>query len=373
MSFKLAAFALLMVSALGAPAAAHQPSESYLSIRSTDDESTFTLRWDIALVDLEHAVGLDGDDDGSITWGEVKRRSDAFSEYALAHLTISAGGVPCAMDLSPRVRIDEHGDRHYAVLDIVAECRRAPGVEIGYHLLFDIDPTHRGLLVYESGTGPIAGVLSAEQRIFSTADGAPGIAATFGSFVGQGVHHIAIGYDHIAFLVLLLLPAGLARRPAGTAAAASANAVAIDILKVVTAFTLAHSLTLGLAATGVLVLPPSIVEATIAASIIVAALINLLPKLHAQRWWIAFAFGLVHGFGFANVLGELDLGGVALAVPLAGFNVGVELGQLLIAAAALPLLLLLRRRPVYRRWVLPGGSAAVALLASYWLVGRLTG
>ena len=356
-----------------APVEAHQPSESYLRIRPAEDGSGFAIRWDIALLDLEHAIGLDGDGDGDITWGEVKQVRDAVTDYALAHLTISAARESCATTAS-QLRIDAHGDGRYAVLDIDAACAvGASGPEIRYDLLFDLDPTHRGLLVYEVGGTPMTTMLSPEQRVFTPAGQGSGAAARFARFVGEGVHHIAIGYDHIAFIVLLLLPAGLARRGTVNVPAPSARFVAVDILKVITAFTIAHSLTLGLAAAGVIALPPYLVEAAIAASIIVAALSNLLPQLHAHRWWIAFGFGLVHGFGFANVLGELDLRGSALALPLAAFNIGVELGQLVIAAAALPLLMLLRRRPIYRRWLIPGGSTAIALLASYWLVERLAG
>jgi hypothetical protein len=364
---------LLLLCLLSGGVEAHQPSESYLRVRLADRDNEFAGRWDIALLDLEHAVGLDDDGDGNITWGELSRRRDAVAGYALAHLTISVGEEICTTNAAD-VRVDDHGDVMYAVLDFEGVCpRAASGAELRYDLLFDLDPTHRGLLVYDAGGAPTTTVLSPEQRSFTLANRAPGVAATFIRFLREGVHHIAAGYDHIAFIVLLLLPAGVARQKTLGAAASDARVVTLDILKVVTAFTIAHSLTLGLAAAGVIALPPSMVEAAIAASIILAAVGNLSPRFHARRWWLAFGFGLVHGFGFANVLGQLDLRGAALAVPLAAFNVGVEVGQLLIAAAALPLLLALRHRVVYRRWVIPGGSTAIAVLAGYWLIQRLAG
>ena len=242
----------------------------------------------------------------------------------------------------------------------MAECRRAPGVEISYHLLFDIDPTHRGLLVYDVGyRTDRRRALRRAANLHARPTERPASQRRSCEFRGAGRSSHRHRLRPHCLPRASAAPCG-ARAPAGTVRPPrrAPTRSRIDILKVVTAFTLAHSLTLGLAASGVLVLPPSFVEATIAASIIVAALINLLPNLHAHAGGSRLRFGLVHGFGFANVLGELDLRGVALAVPLAGFNVGVELGQLLIAAAALPLLFLLRRRPVYRRWVLPGGSAA---------------
>ena len=138
----------------------------------------------------------------------------------------------------------------------------------------------------------------------------------------------------------------------------------------VTAFTLAHSITLSLAVLGLVSLPSRVVESSIAASVLLAALNNVWPVFHGRRWMVAFAFGLLHGFGFASVLVDLGLPQGALAVALAGFNVGVELGQLTIVAVFLPLAYALRRSLFYRRAVLVGGSLLIALLAGVWLAER---
>ena len=139
----------------------------------------------------------------------------------------------------------------------------------------------------------------------------------------------------------------------------------------VTAFTVAHSITLSLATLGWISLPSRWVESAIAASVVLAALNNVWPVFHGRRWIVAFGFGLIHGFGFASVLADLGLPQGALALALLGFNVGVELGQLAIVAAFLPLAYLLRRSAFYQRAVMRAGSLLIAALAAAWLVERV--
>jgi hypothetical protein len=162
----------------------------------------------------------------------------------------------------------------------------------------------------------------------------------------------------------------LVRRDGAWTASPSLRAAGIEVLKVVTAFTVAHSITLTLAVLGLVSLPSRLVESVIAASVMLAALNNLRGTVARRRWVMAFAFGLVHGFGFASVLADLGLPQGALALALAGFNIGVELGQLAIVAAFLPLAFALRGTAFYRLGVLQLGSAVVALLAAWWLVER---
>jgi hypothetical protein len=148
---------------------------------------------------------------------------------------------------------------------------------------------------------------------------------------------------------------------------------ALEVLQVVTAFTLAHSLTLSLAVLGLVHLPARWVECGIALTVLLGALNNLRPAIVRRRWAVAFAFGLVHGFGFASVLADLGLHGTNLALSLIGFNSGVETGQLLIVLAVLPIAFLARRTLIYRQAFMPVGSTAVVLLAGYWLATRMAG
>jgi hypothetical protein len=195
---------------------------------------------------------------------------------------------------------------------------------------------------------------------------------TIGGMVVEGVHHIASGTDHILFLVSLLLVA-VWRRDASQARwlpQEDARSVLKEVLRLVTAFTVAHSITLGLAAYGVLTPPSRWVESLIAASVLVAALDNLWPLLRGPRWVVVFAFGLVHGFGFAGAMQDLGLSAQALAWPLLGFNLGVELGQLMLVALVLPVAFALRRTRAYRWAVVAPASAAHAALAVLWVLER---
>ncbi|MFP2927231.1 HupE/UreJ family protein [Pyxidicoccus sp. 3LG] len=186
--------------------------------------------------------------------------------------------------------------------------------------------------------------------------------------------HIFAGLDHLLFLFALLLPSVLRREADGRWVAVTAFGPALrDVVKVVSAFTVAHSLTLSAATLGWVSLPSAFVESAIAVSVIGAALNNVFPLVRGTRWVAAFALGLLHGFGFASTLVDLGLPAGSLAVTLLGFNVGVELGQLACVAVFLPLAFVLRGSVLYRRALLVGGSAAIAVVACAWLAERAFG
>jgi hypothetical protein len=206
--------------------------------------------------------------------------------------------------------------------------------------------------------------------------GSGGRASAFTGFVREGIHHILVGYDHILFLLSLLLPSVWVRRPAAPGAAgagwrpaAAWRPAFANVLKVVTAFTVAHSITLALSVFDVVDPPSRWIESVIAASVVLAALNNLWPVVSDSRWKLTFAFGLVHGFGFASALKDAGLAQGALVLPLVGFNAGVEVGQLCIVAVVLPLAWLLRGTRTYRG-AFAGGSLAIAAVAGLWLVQR---
>jgi hypothetical protein len=292
------------------------------------------------------------------------------AQYALARLAVSADGAPCPAAATEQL-VDTHTDGAYTVLRFAAQCPHAPReLAVRYTLLFDVDPQHRGLLRLDHGGAArtaLFGPDSADQR-FALAQ--PGWLGQFGAFFRQGAHHIWIGIDHMLFLISLLLPAVLVRRY-GRWLPVDAFAPAFwDTFRIVTSFTVAHSITLSVAALGLVSLPSRLVESAIAASVVLAALNNLYPTVLRARWVVAFGFGLVHGFGFASVLAELGLPRDALVTALVGFNVGVEAGQLAIVAAFLPVAFFLRTTLFYRRIVLYGGSALIVLLAAAWLAER---
>jgi hypothetical protein len=336
-----------------------------------------TGRWDIALRDLDVALGLDADGDGQITWGEVRTRHADIAGLAAAHLVLRADGQPCTLAIGPQ-QVDEHTDGAYSVLPLTATCARAPAVlDIGYTLFADIDPQHRGLLNLAANGATRAAILGpqAPQQAFALAQ--VNRWQQFVDYLVDGVWHIWIGFDHILFLVSLLLPAvgtwvahGAGGGRAQWRPVPRPGLAVWEVLRIVTAFTLAHSITLSLATLGWVTLPSRLVESTIAASVVLAALNNLVPVFQRRRWMLTFAFGLIHGFGFATVLADLGLPSDALALALLGFNLGVELGQLAIVAAFLPLAYALRKGVFYRRVVLGGGSLAIAAVAALWLAER---
>lgn len=351
-------------------AAAHKPSDSYLTLQVGGER--VAVQWDIALRDLDLAVGLDADGDDRITWGELRARHEAIETYALARLRVEADGAVCPAGAVTHL-VDQHSDGGYAVLLFDTRCPAEPArLDLRYSLLFDLDAQHKGLVQVRSEGRTVSRVFSEDSRTAEIAlgDGAPGAGAAFLSYVREGVVHIAIGFDHVLFLVSLLLPAVLVRRDGRWHPADGARAAAVDAAKVVTAFTAAHSLTLTAATLGVVSLPSRWVESAIAASVVIVALDNLRPTLPIARWHAAFLFGLVHGLGFASVLGDLGLPPGALAVSLLGFNAGVELGQLALVAAFLPLAWAMRGGRLYRQGVFAAGSAAVAAVAAAWFVER---
>lgn len=350
---------------------AHKPSDSYLHIEL--HEQQLSGRWDIALRDLDYAIGVDRNDDANITWGELKARRSAIEAYAFSRLQLTRGDASCV--ITPRdLLVDRHSDGAYAVILFDAGCRSsAATLSVDYNLLFDIDPQHKGLLNLAQGTQRTTLILERgkTRQTANLANSAPW--TEFGRFIYQGAWHIWLGFDHVLFLLALLLPSVLRRENGTWLPATSRRNVLVDVLKIVTAFTLAHSLTLALAALNIVNVPTRLVEAAIAASVILAALNNIFPLLTRHRTQIAFLFGLLHGFGFASVLADLGLAQTNLVRSLLGFNLGVELGQLLIVATLLPMAYYLRHQAFYRRAVLKAGSLAITVVATVWFGQRAFG
>ncbi|MFO1337945.1 MAG: HupE/UreJ family protein [Burkholderiaceae bacterium] len=377
-----AAAALLALALAPMPARAHAPSNATLSLAAEAGPGV-QQRWDIALRDLDRVLPVDADDDGRITWAELRAAWPQIAALADDGLRLATERGACTAGALQAPRIDGHADGTYAVLERRWQCpgdAGAAGLRVDYRLFADADASHRGLLQWRAGpdaatvtallapsTGPVALAGLGPAGAVATTGAPTGDArpSTLPGFVAEGVHHILIGTDHILFLLALLLPAVVL--PATHARWTQALA---QVAKVVTAFTVAHSITLALAVLGIANPPSRIVESLIAVSVVLAAVDNLRRFLPGVRWQLAFVFGLVHGFGFAGALAELGLDQGALARMLVGFNLGVELGQLGIVAVVLPLAWWLRHTAFYRRAVLAGGSAAIAAVAALWFVER---
>jgi hydrogenase/urease accessory protein HupE len=375
-----ALLAWLTLASVPLPAQAHKPSDAYLTLAVAAD-GRISQRLDIALRDLDRDLDLDADADGQLRWGAVRSRWGRLEQLADTAVVVQADGQPCRRIDTGMPQLDTHVDGTYAVLRRTLQCTGSSvpaALTIDYRLFAASDPTHRGITRIDlpGAAAPLTRVLVPGAAPVTLATGTPGAAAPAtpwartASFFADGLHHIAIGADHLLFLVTLLMVAVWRRQGDGWAPRAAAGSAWRETLRLVSAFTVAHSLTLGLAASGVLAPPTRWVESLIAASVCVAALDNLRPFLPGPRWMTVAVFGLVHGFGFAGPLQDLGLRGSDLALPLLGFNLGVEAGQLLVVAVLLPLALRLRASDVYRRWIVRPGSALAALLALGWTLER---
>lgn len=217
---------------------------------------------------------------------------------------------------------------------------------------------HKQFLSVRDGEGKllVEQMLSAESKDLTVKTNATSTSTSFLRFLTLGIEHILTGYDHLAFLLAVLLTGGSL----------------LSNTRIITSFTVAHSLTLALATFGVVTLPPNIVEPLIAASVVFVGIENLVRRQLARRWLVTFSFGLIHGLGFASVLRDLGIGtmGIHGAIPLVSFNLGVELAQISIAACILPLIWKLQHRPSFMLKHVPTLSLLITLAGLYWLLTR---
>jgi hypothetical protein len=354
---------------LGAIASGHDTSRSYLNIDPNESKGSLTARWEVAVIDLAVAMPLDSNGDSRVTWGEVLAQESTIQAFVRSAVKFYDSSGPCGVGTGP-LMVDSHGEQMYIVAPLSLSCKGRPGtLGVDYSFLRDIDGSHRLLVRINDGRAARALVV------------VPGIPREIGPahasklreffrYLSEGAHHIWIGYDHLAFLFALLLPAVLLRRQDSWEPVRSLRAATVETLKIVSAFTISHSITLGLAALGILRPPPMLIEVAIALSVAAAASFNLLRRWNLSGAWLALGFGFIHGFGFANALADLGLGRGDIIIPLLGFNLGVELGQLAVVAAVLPGLFALRARPSYTKYWLPTASTAIMLVGLYWTVVR---
>lgn len=348
---------------------AHQAGNSYLTL--TRAGAQLRGEWHLALRDLHDVLDLDADGSGDITWGELRSQQAAISNYALARLQLGEAPRPASLHLA-ELLVDIHSDGAYAVLRFTADHSAAEDLlHVEYSAFFEVDRLHRGWLRLETPEGVRTAVFGPDAAVqrFAWSGKQPGHGPA--AFIREGVWHIWTGYDHILFLLALLLPGSLRLSAREWEPVVSFRVVLGEVVRIVTAFAVAHSLTLSLAVLGWVHPPARLVECTIAASVILAAANNIRPICRGRAWLVAFVFGLVHGFGFANALADLGLRPGQVAGALLAFNLGVEAGQLAIVLALLPALFVWRDRVFYRNLLLPVGSCAIALVASFWLAERL--
>lgn len=347
---------------------AHQTTDSFLALSLANQQ--IQGRWAISLRDLDHVLTIDVNKDGEVSDTELTAATLKIENYAFDHLEVRINSR--AIRPNPTgFEIEEHSDAVYGTVLFVLKPEVPPiDLLVTYRLFNDTDPLHRGLFRLDMPNRTATAIFSPSQPTQRFRLSAPETPARLLNFVREGVWHIWTGYDHILFLIALLLPAVLQRQGGAWAPAEGVKAALLNIVKVVTAFTVAHSITLTLATMGWVNLPSRFIESVIAASVVIAALNNLKPLFAERTWMIAFGFGLIHGFGFASALTELHLSATSLAGALVGFNLGVELGQLAIVFIFVPIAFALRKRAFYQQVALRYCSILIVVLASAWFFER---
>jgi len=342
-------------------ATAHDPGLSSLTLRARPNglEATLTL----AVRDAAQLATVDDDGPGVVTQVEFARSRLQLEAAVARQLLITADGRVLKVqsirsDFDEKNNVEVHLDFGPITFS---------SLEIQSNLIASPPLGHRQYLQVQNATGETV----FERLLSAAADRAPvqmprtnaSIAAlvaarSFASFLSLGAKHILTGYDHLLFLLgLLVVARGL-----------------VSALTIITSFTIAHSITLAVATLHLVQIPSRIVEPLIAASIVFVGIENLLRgDIPQARRLVTFGFGLIHGFGFASALHEAGIGSGTggIVLPLFSFNLGVEFGQIIVAAAALPIIWKLRENPMFiARWA-PACSAAVVLLGSFWFVQRV--
>lgn len=358
-------------------AGAHAGDQSYLYIDITTD--ALGGRVEMPLADLQAVFGyrLDGPPDAVLD--ELRSEAEEIGAYVRDHLSVGAAGVTWPLDVTTIELLTAEGG--YAQVYFLADVgtdeipRR---LEVTFDPFFDEIPGRDALIligndwhggVIDNGEEVLVGVdFDERRRVIDLGDASQ--LKNFTASIEIGIDHIRTGPDHILFVLVLMLPSvlifSIAWRPAP-----SFGSSLWRILKIVSMFTVAHSITFVLAGLEVLPLPPSrVVETLIAASIAVTALHNLHPVAINREWAIAFAFGLFHGMGFATLLSGLDVSDGTKLVSLLGRNVGIEIGQAIVVIMVFPALFLLRRTRWYRP-IFVVGSIGLAIVASGWMIERL--
>jgi hydrogenase/urease accessory protein HupE len=342
-------------------AAAHDPGLSSLTIRQRTNrlEPTVTL----AVKDAAQLVELDKDLDGIVTQAEFAQTRSQL-ETAVARQVIIAADGKVAKAQSVHSRLDENNNvevllNFYAVgfSSLEIQSKIIASLPLGHRQYLQIQNT-TGETVFERLLSAAADRATVQLPHTDAGTVAFVVVRSFTNFLCLGVKHILTGYDHLLFLFgLLLVARGF-----------------FSSLGIITSFTIAHSITLAVATLHLVQIPSRIIEPLIAASIVFVGIENLLRgDIPKARRMVPFGFGLIHGFGFASALREAGIGSGTggILLPLFSFNLGVEIGQIMVAAVALPIIWKLRENPMFiARWA-PACSAAVVLLGSFWFVQRV--
>ncbi len=354
---------ILLALLLTSLAQAHQSGNSYLRISSTPQ--SLDVQLDFAVRDLDSLLQIPEADRKPLSRDDLPTLAPRLSQLVNDALVLEVDGLPIALSFAAQ-DIVLHNDGLY-----VRQQHAAPALPQGaaqllvrYGFFNDEEKVARAFVKLDANGSERSFVFDARHAVQRLPLRDLALTELLWTYVREGALHIWSGPDHLLFLLCLLLPGLVLGRE-------HPSSLGRYALTVVTAFTVAHSITLAAAALDWVVLPDRWIEACIAASIIVSAALNLLSGRRAHQWKLAFAFGLVHGLGFANGLRELGLSSSHCIETLLAFNLGVEAGQLLVVALAGLLLWPLLGRPIAVMRVQRWGSVSIGAMAAVWLAERL--
>ncbi len=365
-------YIFILICALpGNPSYAHQSGTSYLSISEPESQSfqDYTAQWKISVLDLELALGLDNNHDGKIVWGEILGNRERIEQFAQSRIQLSQNNGACSVSLND-LKIEPLHNGLYLVSALSFSCSEFASPSLSYLPMLGFNDSHKGLVSYVSSAGEKLFVLDKENDTAVLADDFDESTFKWLDFVIEGIWHIWIGYDHLLFLFALLIPSVLIRQDGKWVIQQEIRPVLVDTAAIVSTFTVAHSITLIAATMQWVELPTSWIEIIIAASVAAGGVSLLVPIPHRKRWLFVFLFGLIHGFGFANVLRELTESQSSFWQGTLGFNLGVEIGQLLIILLAVPLLYQFRKFHLYQKILLPVCAFLMIGTGSFWVIER---
>lgn len=342
---------------LNHPLSAHESNTGYLLIDFRTDSLRLTFKFDIT--DLERIFGLDTNGDRVVDRDELLAKVPQIYDFIEEHFSLRIDYLRESLDrLEGSFEQDQLGNMfiNFNFIKTGIAPPGAFGINIDFFKAFGADFKVLGRLAYGDDLQQM--ILTNATPLFNAdlQKGGADLLKQISAFILLGMEHIFIGVDHIMFLFGLLVVGGRF----------------LNLVKIVTSFTISHSVTLILAALQIIALPGWLIESAIALSIVYIAIENFIVKKTDTRWVVTGVFGLVHGFGFANVLGDLGLPSKGLVPSLFAFNVGVEIGQIIIVAVMLPVIWLILRTK-YNQQFIWGGSAIIMIFGATWFLNRAFG
>ena len=354
--FRQLFFILLSISTLYS----HQYHESYISFDY--NKSIPTLVWEIEGDNLKKILTLDDSNNSIISWREYKNHKKDILEYAKRYIFVKIDKKRVTIPTS-KMKLRRYDDQTYIVVDIDIPKTIPKKIEINYTLFFKIDQLQRCLIkVSDKNSTKIFTLfrnrekvtINLKKNLFSD---------NLKEFFIDGIWHILIGIDHILFLLMLIIPSVKNQK--------EFSKVVLDIAKIVTAFSIAHAISLIFSLLKIVTISSNFIDIMIALSIFLTALNNIFEKIRGFFWQIAFGFGIIHGFGFANALEGLELSSEFFIYFVAIFNIGIEVGQFGIVLVIFPMLFMIRDTTLYLKGILKIGSLFTLFLSIVWIFQRI--